>query len=418
MKKTGMIVALVAGVGAVVACSSATDGGGGTKGDGVSTSDGGTTSRDGSTAGSVLDGGVSESGLGALTGATAVSFGGLYACAVLANETAACWGENSVGQLGNGTTTSSLVPVTVSGLANVSTISAAVTSATNDSTGGIVHTCAVLSDGTVHCWGGNEYGQLGSGSTATSLVPVAVTGITGAVTVSAGTFHSCAVLIDGTVKCWGRNSEGELGNGSTIDSPTPVTVTGLAGATSVSAGNSGSDAYSCAVLNDGTVRCWGYAGKLGSVASANSPAPVTVSGITGATSVSARNAHACAVAEGGTVLCWGYNADGELGNGSTTDSLTPVVANGITDATSVTTGAGGTCALLTGGAIWCWGGNNPVPAAVMGLGPAKAVSYGVGGACVLLDGGSIECWGDNTYGELGNGTTTSSATPVAVGASH
>ena len=139
--------------------------------------------------------------------------------------------------------TNASTPVPVSGLTGVAAVS-----------GGGGHTCALLEDGTVQCWGENEFGQLGDGTTMPSFTPVPVTGITGAVGVSAGWRHTCAVLGDGTVQCWGQNEFGQLGDGTTTSSATPVRVLGITGAIAVTAGWWH---HSCALLGDGTVRCWG-----------------------------------------------------------------------------------------------------------------------------------------------------------------
>jgi alpha-tubulin suppressor-like RCC1 family protein len=138
--------------------------------------------------------------------------------------------------------------------------------------------CALKSDGTVVCWGGNTpYGTLGSGSTTAQLTPVPVTGITTAKSVSLGPNHGCAGLSDGTLRCWGYNGFGQLGNGTTTDSLAPVQVTGLTTVASVGVANY----TTCATLTDNTARCWGYGtlGSLGNGASKNSSVPVVVNAI-------------------------------------------------------------------------------------------------------------------------------------------
>jgi alpha-tubulin suppressor-like RCC1 family protein len=224
-------------------------------------------------------------GVAGLDNVAALTAGGYHTCAVRADGTVQCWGRNDSGQLGNATNVSSAAPVTVSGLANPA-----------DVRGGFYFTCALLQDRTVRCWGQNESGQLGIGTVSSrSTVPVQVNGIANAVAISPGGFHACALLADGTVSCWGQNDFGQLGNGSTTNSSLPVQVTGLTGVAAIAAGG----LHTCARLASGAVRCWGEGdfGQLGNGAMAHSSTPVAVTG-TGVTWSSSNTAVATIDATG------------------------------------------------------------------------------------------------------------------------
>src|SRR3989475_466798 len=297
---------------------------------------------------------------GALTPA-AVAAGGLHTCMRLPDGTVQCWGRNNFGQLGNGdgNLTSSSVPVAVRGL----------TTATGVVTGD-AHACALLGDGTVQCWGVGDSGQRGDGTfNNISTVPVAVVGmggaghLTNAVAVAARGYHSCALLGDGTVRCWGRNVDGQLGDGTTAPlncspgscgSSAPVQVVGITSAVAVIAGGY----HTCALLADGTAWCWGRSddGQLGNGARASASTPVPVTNLTGVTAMTAGFYHTCALLPNGTVWCWGRNDDGQLGDGTTLGRPAPVQVAGITGALAVSGGAHHPPAPLSDGTGACRGG--------------------------------------------------------------
>jgi alpha-tubulin suppressor-like RCC1 family protein len=293
------------------------------------------------------------------------------------------------------------------------------------------HTCAVKTDHTLWCWGGDGYGQLGDGTTAGSLVPVQVSGhATDWAAVSAGFQHACAVKTDHSLWCWGWNDAGQLGDGTTTVQPNPVPVQVSGHATGWAAVSAGYQ-HTCAVKTDGTLWCWGENtyGQLGDGTPGDSLVPVQVSGhATDWAAVSAGLLHTCAVKTDHSLWCWGYNGYGELGNGATTDSLVPVQVSGhATNWAAVTAGQYHTCAVKTDHTLWCWGENgygtlgdgsttsSPVPVQVSGHATDwAAVTAGDDDTCAVKTDHTLWCWGVNLYGELGDGSTTSSPVPVQV----
>jgi len=384
-----------------------------------------------------------------ISGVVQVSTGITHNCALVSGGTVKCWGRNDFSQLGDETQTDNSRPVTVSGIANATQVSAGGGFGEPSPRGG--HSCAVLTGGTIKCWGSNRYGQLGNGAPAvSSAVPVQVSGITNAIQVSVGGAYTCAVLNSGAVKCWGINDYGQLGNGTKAYSATPVQVSGISTATQVSAGYHHTCALVASDLNHpelgGTIECWGERtwNLLGM--HTDRLTPVTVRGISAATQLSVAGDHTCALVVndlnrqelGGAIRCWGENKNGELGNGRRQASSPPVTVQGITNATQVSASddgrgayslsdpSGHSCALLAGGTIKCWGsnsagelgngkqGNRVPPIEVSGIGNATAVSAGGYFTCARLSSGKIKCWGVNAHGQLGDGSTKNRSTPVVV----
>jgi len=281
-----------------------------------------------------------------LSGVSAAVAGDEFNCALMIDGTARCWGLGEKGQRGDGSFVQyTLSPSQVSGVTTAVSLAA-----------GYNHACALLADGTMQCWGDNAHGQLGNPSiTAPTAVPVAVTGVSGVAAMTVGAFHTCAVMADHTVQCWGSNNLGQLGDGTYNDASTPVVVSGLSGVTALAGGGS----HTCA-LAAGAVYCWGngYDGELGQGAFAPSTTPVQVSGISTAVAIRAGWVHTCALLQDGSVWCWGSNGVGQLGDGTAQDATAPVRALGISTATNLTVSWWHhTCALLANASIKCWGEN-------------------------------------------------------------
>jgi len=412
---------------------------------------------------------------------TIAAGGTAHACALVAGGAVDCWGENELGELGDGTSTG---PATCEGW-GAGTYPcrptpgpvAGIVSATGVVAGGNF-ACGLLADDTVTCWGDNSAGELGDATfdPATnyqSSTPLPVTGITGAKQISAGGVNACALVTTGSIYCWGDSENGNLGGGTTTTtsvnnsncagqcSVTPIRVGQISTATQISAGGSAwflDTGSVCAVLAGGTVDCWGLNqhGQLGNGTSTGpentcnayssqlpcSTSPVPVQGITTATQVSVGLYSTCALLAGGSVECWGDNSSGELGDGMANGpgcggycSTTPVQVQGIANATQISVGGGFACALLSGGSIDCWGdgyywgqlGSGPVspdvcngypcstsPLRVSGITNATQVSLGPATACAAFATGGIDCWGNGDQGQLGNGATTGSDVPVPV----
>jgi len=277
-----------------------------------------------------------------------ITSGYLHSCALTTNGRVWCWGNNTYGQLGNNSTTNSARPVAVAGLGRgVRAIDA-----------GWFDTCAITARGAVKCWGNNSYGQLGNNTTTSSLTPVQVHGLTrGAKAVSASYFHTCAITAKGAAKCWGNNSWGELGDNTANESAKPVGVYGLnKRVKQISAGYTST----CAVTTKGAAKCWGsnLYGQLGDNSTTTTGKPVNVHGLgSGIKSVKAGGYHACALTTAGGVRCWGLNDEGQLGDNSTISSLKPVVVATADKMRVITSGFEHTCAMTAQRAITCWGYN-------------------------------------------------------------
>jgi len=348
----------------------------------------------------------------ASSGISSVASGGRHTCALTTLGSVQCWGSNSNGQLGNGTTVDSDAPVAVTGL----------TTSIVQLAAGDKHTCAIDVFGAAYCWGLNLYGQLGNGTGVDSATPVTPTGLTSGVTkITAGADHTCAI-VNGTAECWGNSGDGEVGTGVTgvgYTVPQVVTFTTLSTPPTVT-DIVGGGYFVCALDTVPTVWCWGQgtSGQLGNGALVSSAVPVSVSNVAaGVTSLAAGTFHACAVNSGGTGQCWGWNGWGELGVGSyVTPFDTPQnladVTNFVAPIGKMTAGTYHTCFLeTTASPAWCWGLNDdnqlgngqgtvtlPLP---ISSGSLSAISAGASHTCGVTASGGAVCWGSNAFGQSG-----------------
>ena len=285
--------------------------------------------------------------MGIQNAAAHIAAGREHNCAALKDGQVYCWGYNFRGQLGNGNTTAQSAPVPVSGVANAIAVAA-----------GGDHSCALISGGTIKCWGYNGDGELGAGSAAfTSLAPLDVAGITNAVAISAGLLHTCALLANNRVRCWGYNGNGALGDGTFSNRNAPVEIAGFV-STSIDAGWN----HTCSTYS-GSVYCWGdnSNGILGDGTTTDRNAPTQSQGINAATAVAAGQLHTCVRVSTnfGQIRCWGYSGGGRLGNGDVPETtvFSPVTTLAIDSFIAVTTGRLHTCALTSSGSAKCWGSN-------------------------------------------------------------
>jgi len=377
-----------------------------------------------------------------LATSSVLDVGRSHACAILASASVRCWGYGVDGALGyadartigDDETPGAAGPVDLGAGRTAKALSA-----------GDVHTCALLDDGAVRCWGFGPDGRLGYASPLAvgddeppgSVGPVVLGARARAV--SAGGAHSCAVVDDGSVRCWGYGFDGRLGYGERLnigddEAPAaagPVELGTGRTAQAITAGGF----HTCALLDDGTVRCWGLGrnGQLGYASAENigdDELPDAVRPVElgrPAVALSAGEFHTCALLDDGAVRCWGFGGNGRLGSARTAsigDDETPDSAEPVSlgrPAVSVSAGGDHTCALLDDATVRCWGfggngrlgyantasiGDNETPASAgpidLGAGrSAQAISAGSASTCASLDDGSVRCWGDGANGRLG-----------------
>jgi alpha-tubulin suppressor-like RCC1 family protein len=378
--------------------------------------------------------------VGTFVNVAQIAAGGYHACVLLADSSVQCWGENSTGELGNGTTTRLMSPQVITNFGGALEVAA-----------GLFRTCGRFLGGSVSCSGQNSYGQLGYAVSPFSNTPRAVDGLRDATRLSLGDNATCALTTAGLVRCWGQTTFGTIvrDGGATAIVPGPDTVALALGSESA-----------CARLADRSVHCWGF--NVSSVGGTTlSPTPVLapgsdlvefaigagtscarssggyvscgvrnprnwtpIPGLTNAEQIVAGHSHFCARIRGGSFRCWGTNSNGQLGDGMTTDRSEPSPESAPIGATGLAAGGTHTCALVGGGSVRCWGNNrygqlgdgtttdHLTPHAVSLIGATQVVA-GDSHTCALLR-GSVQCWGRNNHGQLGDSTTRNPLVPTPV----
>jgi len=349
---------------------------------------------------------------------TTLSTGWEHSCAVLDNGKISCWGKGM----------GSVVPSLISGLGQNITVSSI--------SSGKDHTCVIVNNGSVACWGKGSSGQLGNGATSDKTAPTLTSSLgvgRTAIALSSGEKHTCAILDNGFVSCWGDGTQGRLGNGGTSSLSMP-TLTSTLGVGRTAVAISSGVQHTCAILDNGSVSCWGSGshGKLGNGGQLDKLTPTQISSLgvgRTAVAISSGNDHTCAILDNGSVSCWGLDGFGSLGNGgmsSYSPTLTSSLGNGRT-AVAISSGYYHTCAVLDNGSVSCWGygsggilGNGwtsdrtiPTLTSSLGLGrSAIGISTGASLTCVILDNGSTSCWGENGWGQQGNGGGSDNLVPT------
>ena len=345
------------------------------------------------------------------------SSNGYTRCELASTQAAYCWGDNTFGQVGDGSTVNRSVPTPVGGGVSFASLA----------NGMADHACGLTAGGSAFCWGSNAYGQLGDGTTTDRRAPVAVTGGQTFTRLVVSLNATCGLTGAGAIICWGASGYGLYGDGvlGTVHlAPTAVSAGGKT-FTSVSLGPQ----HACAVATGGAMYCWGnnVNGQVGDGTFIARSAPTALNDGRSYSSVSAGSSHTCALTTAGAAFCWGSGANGQLGAGSIASSSKPVaVSGGLTFSAIGAGNSSHTCALTAAGAVYCWGNNannqlgdgtaiqRLVPTQVLSSVAFASISIRNFSGCGRNAAGQPFCWGYNGFGQIGDGTFTQRVAPVAV----
>jgi alpha-tubulin suppressor-like RCC1 family protein len=345
-----------------------------------------------------------------------MSAGNNHSCGVTPDNLAYCWGFNSAGQIGDGSTGDRFPPTAVAGGLQFSHVSV-----------GLDHSCGVTLGNQAYCWGRNDYGQLGDGTFDNRTTPVAVAGGLRFREVEAGSVHTCGIVdLTDAAYCWGSNNNGEVGDGTLgTNRASPVLVLGGLHWRQLSAGNG----HTCGVITGNRAYCWGSnnRGQLGDGSSGGLQIrPTRVAGGLLIRQVAAGVVHSCGVTTGNQAYCWGSNGEGQLGDGTTTSRVRPKLVPSTRPWNHVSAGEGHTCALTLSQRAWCWGNNGSgrlgdgttikrLRPVLVGEGmPFRQVTAGFQHSCGVSRSYQGYCWGDNTAGQVGVGPVGQYPRPVRV----
>ncbi|NBU20182.1 hypothetical protein EBS43_02020 [bacterium] len=345
-----------------------------------------------------------------------------HTCAITSEGALKCWGENSFGQLGIGSSITQLEPTLVDPSSTYKEVAV----------GGNPHTCAITTEGILKCWGHNDYGQLGNNNFSDQNTPQIIdSGVTYS-SIATGQYHTCGITSSGALKCWGNNTDGQLGDGSLVYklSPTPVYGGGIYSAVALGAW------HTCAINQTGELYCWGdnSSGQLGNESNSPTIIPQPIDPTERYREIALGYTHTCGITISGTLKCWGDNTFGQLGDGTTTDRNKPVTIDANTTYTSVfsSSSSDSTCAITSEDEFKCWGSNlngqlgdgtslftlySDTPMLVDSATTYQVVSSGAQHTCAKTTSGKIRCWGSNLYGQLGDGTHNLSNTPINIDSS-
>ncbi|MCF7900880.1 hypothetical protein K9L67_01510, partial [Candidatus Woesearchaeota archaeon] len=344
-----------------------------------------------------------------------ISAGSRHTCAIRTNDSRIlCWGNNAYGQLGNGTSggqTSN--PQLINDTTQYKQISAG-----ND------FTCGLTINNTVKCWGYNNGGQIGDGTTTQRNNPTLINDTAKYKYLDVGYEATCGILTNGTAKCWGNNYYGELGVGDTTNRTNPTAINDSATYKQISAGYD----YTCGILTNGTAKCWGYNtnGELGLGHTTHQYNPITINDTTTYKQIDANYYNTCGILTNGTAKCWGSNSVGQVGDGTTTQKNNPTTINDTTTYLQIMGGADHTCGITNKGQVKCWGddsseqlGNgvqteNPNPTNTTDTSTYITITSGEYFSCGILRNGTTKCWGDGSSGQLGDGALSTNQDPTQI----